>query len=187
MTKVKNDMKYIKCFDNGGATLDRYMVVFTKRIGDRSTGYYPYASMSAHPYHGFGQHGDFNTYIWPMRSTKHLGKRIAFEDLPEDCQKLVSDDYQDYYGSEQPEPTEEIQPPTPSPVREDAIPDPLWEWLAKHELPEGFPREKSYLKDSPCKSFGHRSGIHSPFGSISWEQGTPNKGEEFGIIGVFVE
>jgi hypothetical protein len=55
--------------------------------------------MSSNPFHpqGFGQHGatrsgpcDFP----PCRLGKrnHLGKRIRFEDLPPDCQRLVVHD-----------------------------------------------------------------------------------------------
>jgi hypothetical protein len=43
--------------------------------------------MSSIPFHpqGFGQYST-------CQLGRHLGKRIDFEDLPEDCQKLVKQD-----------------------------------------------------------------------------------------------
>lgn len=52
--------------------------------------------MSSMPFHpqGFGQHGE----IEDPRGGKHLGKRIKFAELPEDCQKLVVSDYKDIWS-----------------------------------------------------------------------------------------
>jgi hypothetical protein len=71
----------IKCYDNGGRTMDRYSVVYMDSPEDNG---FMGIGMSEHPSNpqGFGQHGTFVC-------GKHLGKRIAFKDLPPDCQDLV--------------------------------------------------------------------------------------------------
>ncbi len=88
--------RYVKCFDNGGTTLDRYTVIFTGRYVGHLPLSWEYLAMSAMPFHpqGLGQHGDMEQ----TTSLKHLGKRIEFCDLPEDCQKLVLQDYCDIWG-----------------------------------------------------------------------------------------
>jgi hypothetical protein len=50
--------------------------------------------MSEHPFHpqGFGQHGEAGDPI-DRPAYGHIGKRIKFEDLPEDCKRLVLMDY----------------------------------------------------------------------------------------------
>lgn len=105
--KTRNDSlmpdgvpRYIRCYDLGEQTGDRYTVVFTKK---RDCGQFLHVGMSANPFHpqGIGQHGataeliDTNEHGWPpaMGRKNHLGKRISFKDLPADCQKLVSGDY----------------------------------------------------------------------------------------------
>ena len=92
-----SDPRWIRCYDNGGESFDRYTVVFTR-------GKYCYLGMSAHPSHpqGFGQHGE-----WPQGSPaidrlggySHLGRKINFSELPEDCQKLVKDTYATLWGT----------------------------------------------------------------------------------------
>ena len=79
-------MKNIRIYDNGGASFDRYTVVFMNEP-EYQPGTFMALGMSEHPFHpqGFGQH----CAAMPGR---HLGKRIKFEDLPEDCQKLVKQD-----------------------------------------------------------------------------------------------
>lgn len=86
--------RWIRCYDNGGETIDRYTVVYTGNYTSKTGGYHWYVGMSGQPFHplGFGQHGetlgacDHPTY-------GHLGKRIQFADLPPDCQQLVLRDY----------------------------------------------------------------------------------------------
>lgn len=103
--------KYIRAYDNGGESCDRYTVVYTgkyrtlgvKRGGPRVMGWFQYVSMSASPFHpqGFGQHGEHSQQIdvnkWgfapAMGRKNHLGTRISFTQLPPDCQKLVISDY----------------------------------------------------------------------------------------------
>jgi hypothetical protein len=75
----------IQCYDNGGKTFDRYTVVYMDDPEGR--GLFSCVGMSEDPFHpqGFGQH----SAALPGR---HLGKRIAFAQLPADCQKLVRRD-----------------------------------------------------------------------------------------------
>lgn len=93
--------RYIKIFDNGGKTYDRYTCIFTKKsiISKEDRKHYGtrfmFVGMSCNPFapQGFGQHGE----LAPQHIGKHLGKRIKFEDLPEDCKKLVIQDYKDLW------------------------------------------------------------------------------------------
>jgi hypothetical protein len=90
-----NPMKKIRltslvaCFDNGGKTMDRYTAVYLKQRAGLSLGkwFYNCVGMSANPFHpqGFGQHGT-------AMLGRHLGKRIALNELPADCQRLVMHD-----------------------------------------------------------------------------------------------
>jgi hypothetical protein len=56
--------------------------------------------MSQYPYgpNGFYQHGE--TQYSPIDRPKygHLGKKITFDELPEDCKKAVLDDYKEIWG-----------------------------------------------------------------------------------------
>ena len=93
--------KQVAIFDNGGRSFDRYTVIYLYEpvYTDR----FFYVAMSKNPYHpqGFGQHGEMVLYaneLTQLRKGKgrrlfsHLGERILFSDLPEDCQKLVIHD-----------------------------------------------------------------------------------------------
>lgn len=91
--------RYIRIFD-APAFNDRYTVIFTKKMlqmkdGSRS-GVFHTVGMSSMPFNpqGFGQHGEINN----PRGGKHLGKRIKFDDLPEDCKQLVISDYKDIWS-----------------------------------------------------------------------------------------
>lgn len=79
-------MENIRIYDNGGRTYDRYTVVYMKEPETRP-GTFAARGMSEHPFHpqGFGQ------YCAAMPG-RHLGKRIAFDQLPTDCQRLVQQD-----------------------------------------------------------------------------------------------
>ena len=73
----------IRCYDNGGKTCDRYTVVYMAEP-ERQPNTFAALGMSAAPFHpqGFGQH-------CTAMPGKHLGRRILFSALPDDCQKLV--------------------------------------------------------------------------------------------------
>ncbi len=105
--------KYIRIYDNEESA-DRYTVVFTGNYnqvgvkkGQIHTKYYMYVGMSASPYHpqGFCLHMETEHIIDAGKGgfapkvggKNHLGKRITFESLPEDCKKVVFSDYQDLW------------------------------------------------------------------------------------------
>lgn len=100
--------RYVRCYDNGGLTADRYTVVYTGRYN--KDGGFVYLGASENPTHpqGVGYHGSQNLYpidVTPKRNgasrwppvigRKHptLGRRIAFTDLPAEVQAVVIDDY----------------------------------------------------------------------------------------------
>ena len=87
--------RYIRCYDMGEGQFDRYTVCYTGNYKGKAKGWHDYVGMSANPFHpqGFGQHGQTEFQPCDKPSYKHLGKKIKFEDLPKDCQKLVMDDY----------------------------------------------------------------------------------------------
>jgi hypothetical protein len=91
--------KWIRVYDNGGVggggTVDRYTVIFT----NLKLGVFPYLAMSGAPFHpqGFCQHGETRGKAADRPSYGHLGSKIDFLDLPEDCRKVVLSDYIDYW------------------------------------------------------------------------------------------
>ena len=102
--------RWIRVYDNGGETADRYTVVFT---GLR-TGWHQLLSMSGAPFHpqGVCLSSEIETYkrvdtpqgweLPPAIGRKHpaLGRRIRFEDLPEDCRTVVLRDYRELWNIE---------------------------------------------------------------------------------------
>ena len=89
--------KWIRVYDNGGKTFDRYTVSFTKKAitNIHKDRWFMYVGMSSNPFdpQGFGQHGESPNQPVDRPTYGHLGKKIKFEDLPENCQKLVMQDY----------------------------------------------------------------------------------------------
>lgn len=85
--------RYLRCYDNS-ESIDRYTIVFTRQ----NDGYCRYVSSSDNPFHpqGFYQHGEHFELI-DKPSYKHLGKKIAFRDLPSDVRKAVLDDYKNLW------------------------------------------------------------------------------------------
>lgn len=76
----------IRCYDNGGKSADRYTVVYMDEP-ERTPNLYAARGMNAEPFHpqGIGM-------CCTAMPGRHLGRRIAFEELPADCQKLVRQD-----------------------------------------------------------------------------------------------
>ena len=93
----KGDPRYTACYKDGDEG-DCYTVVFTRSIGSGYQRSFQFVGMSASPFHpqGVGQHGEHGTRI-DKPSYRHLGKRIGFRDLPEDCKRLVKSDYRELY------------------------------------------------------------------------------------------
>ena len=93
--------RYVRIYDEP-STFDRYTVLFTGRYPGRPKGKVEYIGMSENPTHpqGIGQHGEADAQVdstngWPPAIGRkcHLGKRIAFTDLPKECQDVVLNDY----------------------------------------------------------------------------------------------
>lgn len=79
--------KTCRIYDNGGESADRYTACF-RAVRYKNYGLvYPYLAFNGIPFNplGFCQHGEHTRKI----DGKHLGKRIAFESLNEDCQRLI--------------------------------------------------------------------------------------------------
>jgi hypothetical protein len=95
--------RYVRIYDNGGETADRYTAVFTGRYRHKTAGEYCYRAMSRYPFHpqGFGLWCSYHTPIDRPRSA-HLGRRILFQGLPEDCRTLVVRDYCDLWDVQKP-------------------------------------------------------------------------------------
>lgn len=76
-----------RIFDNPEA-FDRYTVAFKAvRNKSRNNLFYPYLAASENPFHpqGFGQRGESREFL----TGRHLGKRVAFDDVPADVQKFI--------------------------------------------------------------------------------------------------
>jgi hypothetical protein len=85
VTVDKRLARQVRIYDNGGKTFDRYTAVY---MAERErNGLYGARGMSESPFHpqGFGQ-------CCTATPGRHLGRRIAFVDLPADCQRLVRRD-----------------------------------------------------------------------------------------------
>lgn len=84
----------LRCYDNGGKTLDRYTVIaprwakdwFNEAVYGRTLWNALGASEFPFDPQGFGQH----TSAMPG---KHLGKRVAFADMPEQVQRFAKQCY----------------------------------------------------------------------------------------------
>ena len=76
----------IRCYDNGGQTVDRYTVVYMD-FPERQRGFFLSLGMSEDPSHpqGFGQHS-------VAMLGAHLGRRVPFETLPESCRRVIEAD-----------------------------------------------------------------------------------------------
>ena len=76
----------IRCYDNGGQTVDRYTVVYMD-FQERQRGLFLSLGMSEDPSHpqGFGQHS-------VAMLGAHLGRRVPFETLPESCRRVIEAD-----------------------------------------------------------------------------------------------
>lgn len=90
-TKITNiASNKFRCYDNGGATYDRFTIVFTKKINEE----FIYIGSSENPFSPIGiyQHG-FSDYLIDKPRYKHLGNKITFTDLPIEVKKAIMSDY----------------------------------------------------------------------------------------------
>lgn len=94
--------RYVRVYDYGDTSADRYTVVFTGRYRkNKRRDQFVYIGMSESPFHpqGIGQHGASDTLI-DKPGYSHLGKRITFETLPKDCQLCALNTYRSIWGLE---------------------------------------------------------------------------------------
>lgn len=86
--------RWIRCYDNGGKSLDRYTVQYTNvgKSDPRLRGWTVGIGMNSSPFQGIGQHFEF------FGRMGYVGKKIEFLDLPPDCQKAVMQDYVEIWG-----------------------------------------------------------------------------------------
>lgn len=85
--------RYIRCYDNGGASADRYTVVFTGHYTGTDRNYW-YISMSSNPFHCLGVGIiDEAPRLIDKPSYKHLGKKIKHDSLPAECKTFVMSTY----------------------------------------------------------------------------------------------
>lgn len=89
-----NQPRYIRCYDNGGETADRYTVCFTGHYTSKTDGEFWNLFMNGSPYHpqGIGMRNSESFQI-DRPTYGHLGKKITFDQLPDDCKRLVLSDY----------------------------------------------------------------------------------------------
>ncbi len=105
--------KFVRCYDNGGHTCDRYTAVYIgryrQRDGHGQLSWFQHCCMSECPFHpqGVGMHGENPTQIdvapgsWgpiSMGRKNHLGIRIPFRKLPVDCRRLVVQDLKEIWS-----------------------------------------------------------------------------------------
>ena len=73
-------------------TTERYTVVFTGLLSLKKPGEYPYLSMNGDSLASGG------SSLHRGRPPERMGCEVSFEDLPEDCRRLVLNLYRDLWG-----------------------------------------------------------------------------------------
>jgi len=88
---------YVRCYDNGGSTADRYTIVFSGNFKGRNRRCY-YIGCSSTPFHpqSICQHGDSADVIDKPKYS-HLGKKVKFETLCDDVKKVIMSDYNEFW------------------------------------------------------------------------------------------
>lgn len=90
---IKRWETVLRCFDNGGESMDRYTIVpprWAKDYMERDRSFSCIAS-STYPFHpqGFGQHTS-------CQVGRHLGKKVKWSDLPADVQRFARQSFPEY-------------------------------------------------------------------------------------------
>ena len=88
-------LKDVRVYDSGEKFIDRYTAVYMNLVERADEGTYSAVGMNSVPFSpsGFGQH-------ITAKPGRHLGRRIKFEELPADCQKLILQDIADVNASD---------------------------------------------------------------------------------------
>lgn len=86
--------KYIRCWDNGGKTRDRYTIQFTRANLFGFPRMAVFIGCSAYPYHDIGYTGDRPYHEF----AKSHGRRVAWEALPKDVKDYVLSTYEELWG-----------------------------------------------------------------------------------------
>lgn len=84
----------LRIYDDGGKTWDRYTIIpprWARECRERAPGTWTAIGASANPFHpqGYGQHVS-------ATPGPHLGKRIAWADLPPDVQRFARQSFPEY-------------------------------------------------------------------------------------------
>lgn len=101
--------RYVRVYDYGDSSYDRYTVVYTGATVYKACGCYPYTSLTGQGAYFHGENAgcvvDTIDCKWPPKigGKNHLGRRLAFEDLPEVCQEYVRKEYMEYWNIDQSE------------------------------------------------------------------------------------
>lgn len=86
--------RYVRCWDNGGKTLDRYTIQFTRANMFGFKGRAVFVSCNANPYTGIGYYGDM-----PLSDfAKSHGKPITYGLLPEEAKLYIILTYKELWG-----------------------------------------------------------------------------------------
>ena len=87
--------KYLRIYDNGGKSIDRYTAVFTGNYAGRPAGWCQYLAFNTPK--SFWIH-DEHSQIIDRPKYSHLGKKIGFYDLPQESQSALMEDYKDMWN-----------------------------------------------------------------------------------------
>lgn len=89
--KADNTPRYLRIYDNEGATFDKYTAVFTRKVNKE----FIYLGISSNA-RGFCQHG-FSPEVIDRPKYSHLGKRVNFADLSTNCKRAILESYESIY------------------------------------------------------------------------------------------
>ena len=89
--------RYVRSYEET-ESFYQYTIVFTGHYRKSYSDDFLYLGMSENPFHpqGFAQHGSCRNPI-DRPTYSHLGKKIRFESLPENCKKLVISEYKEIW------------------------------------------------------------------------------------------